>query len=155
MFYKLMLRALPNYVKPDSIYAHYPMTIPSVNKEIFAKLGRQSHFSWDRPALLSPRIDLTSYNGAKTILQNSKDFRVTWEASLGSHLASQGFNESQAKVIDETFAQDSWREEVKQFYQDITQKLLKRNSVKIAGINQIDITREYDHQTPYSKDPLN
>ncbi|EEH06908.1 animal heme peroxidase [Histoplasma capsulatum G186AR] len=154
MFYKLMLRALPTYVKPDSIYAHYPMTIPSVNKEIFAKLGRQSHFSWDRPALLSPRIDLTSYNGAKTILQNAKDFRVTWEASLGSHLASQGFNESQAKVIDEIFAQDSWREEVKQFYQDITQKLLKRNSVKIAGINQIDITREYDHQTPYSKDPL-
>ncbi|PGH01900.1 prostaglandin-endoperoxide synthase 2 [Blastomyces parvus] len=142
MFYKLMLRGLPNYVKPDSIYAHYPMTVPSVNKEVFAKLGRQSHYSWDRPALQPPRIDLTSYNGARTILQNAKDFRVIWEGAFGSLHGSKGFSETQARAMDEVFSQDSWRETVKTFYRDITQKLLKQNSVKIAGINQIDITRD-------------
>lgn len=147
MFYKLMLRALPNHVKPDSIYAHYPMTVPSVNKEIFAKLGRQSHYSWDRPALLAPRIDLTSYNGASTILQNAKDFRVTWDEAFGSLFERKSFNTSQTDAMDEIFTQDSWREDVKKFYKDITQKLLKQSSVKIAGINQIDITREYDHPT--------
>ncbi|PGH34606.1 prostaglandin-endoperoxide synthase 2 [[Emmonsia] crescens] len=142
MFYKLMLRALPNHVKPDSIYAHYPMTVPSVNKEIFAKLGRQSHYSWDRPALLAPRIDLTSYNGASTILQNAKDFRVTWDEAFGSLFERKSFNTSQTDAMDEIFTQDSWREDVKKFYKDITQKLLKQSSVKIAGINQIDITRD-------------
>ncbi|KAL2369279.1 prostaglandin-endoperoxide synthase 1 [Blastomyces gilchristii SLH14081] len=142
MFYKLMLRALPNYLKPDSIYAHYPMTVPSVNKEIFTKLGRESHYSWDRPALQPPRIDLTSYNGARAILQNAKDFRVTWEGAFGSLPGSKSFNETQTKAMDEVFAQDSWRETVKTFYKDITQELLKQNSVKIAGINQIDITRD-------------
>ncbi|OAX78623.1 hypothetical protein ACJ72_07067 [Emergomyces africanus] len=142
MFYKLMLRALPNHVKPDSIYAHYPMTVPSVNKKIFAKLGRESHFSWDRPALQLPRIDLMSYNGARTIIQNSKDFRFTWEETFWALLGSKSFNESQAKSLDEIFTQDSWRENVKKFYNDISQKLLKQNSVKIAGINQIDITRD-------------
>ncbi|EQL36018.1 prostaglandin-endoperoxide synthase 1 [Blastomyces dermatitidis ATCC 26199] len=142
MFYKLMLRGLPNYLKPDSIYAHYPMTVPSVNKEIFTKLGRESHYSWDRPALQPPRIDLTSYNGARAILQNAKDFRVTWEGAFDSLPGSKSFNETQTKAMDEVFAQDSWRETVKTFYKDITQELLKQNSVKIAGINQIDITRD-------------
>ncbi|OJD23853.1 hypothetical protein ACJ73_04793 [Blastomyces percursus] len=142
MFYKLMLRGLPDYFKPDSIYAHYPMTVPRVNKEIFAKLGRQSHYSWDRPALQPPRIDLTSYISARTILENAKDFRVTWEGTFGLFPGSKSFNETQIKAMEEVFAQDSWRETVKKFYRDITQKLLKQNSVKIAGINQIDITRD-------------
>ena len=30
VFYKLMLRAFPNHFKPDSIYAHYPMTVGSL-----------------------------------------------------------------------------------------------------------------------------
>ncbi|ODH51178.1 hypothetical protein GX48_02604 [Paracoccidioides brasiliensis] len=142
MFYKLMLRALPNYIKPDSIYAHYPMTIPSVNREIFTKLGRESHFSWDRPALIPPRIDLTSYNGTKTILENVRDFRFTFGDVASSLFGSQSFNVSQSEILDETFRQDSWRQNVKKFYEDITLNLLKQNSVRVAGINQIDITRD-------------
>ncbi|PGH18399.1 hypothetical protein AJ79_00467 [Helicocarpus griseus UAMH5409] len=149
MFYKLMLRALPNHVKPDSIYAHYPMTIPSVNKKIFAKLGRGSHFSYDRPALLPPRIDLISYNGARTILENAKDFRVTWGEVSGSLFGRNGsgvgYESMHAKaqeLMGEVFRQDFWRGNVAEFYENITLKLLKQNTVKVAGKNQIDITRD-------------
>lgn len=38
------LRAFPNHFKPDSIYAHYPMTIPGENRKIMKNLGRENHY---------------------------------------------------------------------------------------------------------------
>lgn len=65
VMYKLFLRAFPNHFKGNSIYAHYPMTIPrqvlgphivinvlisySENTKIMRSLGRESQYSWDRP----------------------------------------------------------------------------------------------------------
>ncbi len=65
VIYKLFLRAFPNHFKGNSIYAHYPMTIPrqvfgpviaikllipySENTKIMRSLGRESQYSWDRP----------------------------------------------------------------------------------------------------------
>lgn len=147
-----MLRAFPNHVKPDSIYAHYPMTIPSENRKIFAKLGRESHFSWDRPAFIPPRINLSSYIGAKAILENSKDFRVTWGEATGFLFGKEGLNfmlsgdtpchGKQRQVMGKALYHDEWKQQVKDFYEDITLRLLNQKSVKIAGINQVDITRE-------------
>ena len=37
---------------------------------------------------------------------------------------------------------DNWHKEIKDFYEYITLRLLHENSCKIAGINQVDITRE-------------
>ncbi|KAK2747999.1 hypothetical protein FQN57_001590 [Myotisia sp. PD_48] len=152
MFYKLMLRAFPNHVKPDSIYAHYPMTIPSENKKIFKTLGRDSHFSWDRPTFIPPRVNLTSYIGAKTILENSKDFRVTWGEATGFLFGKGGlnfmlsgdssFHTKQRETMGKALYHAQWKKQVKEFYEDITLKLLRQKSCKIAGINQVDITRD-------------
>ena len=65
VIYKLFLRAFPNHFKSNSIYAHYPMTIPrqvlgpvvalkilnsdSENTKIMRSLGRETQYSWDRP----------------------------------------------------------------------------------------------------------
>jgi len=38
---------------------------------------------------------------------------------------------------------DKWHQQIKDFYEYITLKLLTEKSCKIAGINQVDITREY------------
>lgn len=38
---------------------------------------------------------------------------------------------------------DKWQQQIKEFYEYITLKLLKEKSCKLAGINQVDITREY------------
>ena len=54
------------------------MTIPSENRKILQTLGREQDYSWDRPALIPDRINLTSYEGAKYMLERPKDFNVTW-----------------------------------------------------------------------------
>ncbi|KMU91811.1 linoleate diol synthase (Linoleate (8R)-dioxygenase) [Coccidioides immitis H538.4] len=152
VFYKLILRSFPNHFKPDSIYAHYPMTIPSENKKIFAGLGRESHFSWEKPAFIPPRVNLTSYLGAKTILDNAKDFRVTWGEATGFLFGTGGLNfmlsgdspkhAKQRQLMGKALYHDEWKKQVKQFYEDITIKLLRQKSYKVAGVNQVDITRD-------------
>lgn len=152
MFYKLILRAFPNHFKHDSIYAHYPMTIPEENKKIMKDLGRENDYSWDRPAYTRPRVELTSYQGAKAVLDNSKDYKVTWGEATG-HLFGKGGREfmlsgdsalhaKQRQVMEDALFQDEWKTHVKEFYEKITLKLLKGKSCKIANINQVDITRE-------------
>jgi len=60
VFYKLFTRAFPDHFKGDSIYAHYPMTIPKATKEILIDLKRAEHFSYDRPTKIAPRVNLVS-----------------------------------------------------------------------------------------------
>ena len=76
VFSKLFLQAFPNHFTFNSIYAHYPLVIPSENKKIMANLGRVDEFSWDRPARIAPRINVASYNGVTSILKNGDAFGV-------------------------------------------------------------------------------
>lgn len=148
-----MLRAFPNRVKPDSIYAHYPMTVPNVMEEVMTDLGRVSHYSFDRPAFIPARINLTSYKGAKQILKDGKDFRVTWGEATAFLFGKGGWkfmlsgdseiHTKQRETMGACLYQQQWKQQVKDFYEDITIQLLRKKSCKIAGINQVDITREY------------
>ncbi|KAL1964166.1 hypothetical protein VTN77DRAFT_7254 [Rasamsonia byssochlamydoides] len=152
VFYKLALRAFPNHFKPNSIYAHYPMTIPSENKVIMKNLGRESHYSWDRPAFIPPRVNLTSYEAAKRILEDPKNFRVTWGEATGFLFGKGGldfmlsgdtpFHTRQREIMEKALYRDQWHKHVKEFYEDITLHLLHEKSCQIAGINQVDITRD-------------
>jgi hypothetical protein len=60
VFYKLFTRAFPEHFTGNSIYAHYPMTIPSVTKDIMTTLKRSHNFSYERPSRAQVRLDLTS-----------------------------------------------------------------------------------------------
>ena len=53
------------------------------------------------------------------------------------------FHAKQRKLMGEALYRDKWHQQVKGFYEHITQKLLVEKSCKIAGLNQVDITREY------------
>lgn len=55
----------------------------SENKKILRSLGREDQYSWDRPAATPPRVDVTSYRGAKYILEHAKEFNVVWDDELG------------------------------------------------------------------------
>ncbi|MCJ1398075.1 hypothetical protein MMC11_001272 [Xylographa trunciseda] len=152
VFYKLFLRAFPNHFKPDSIYAHYPMTIPSENRKIMKSLGREQHYSWDRPALIPARINLTSYIGAKFMLERKEQFNVTWGAATEFVMAPGGkdfmlsgdtnFHSKQRQLMSKALYREDWHKEIKEFYEHITLRLLHENACKIAGINQVDITRD-------------
>ena len=92
VFYKLFLRAFPNHFKPNSIYAHYPMTIPSENRKIMQSLGREEHYDYGRPALIPQRIVLTSFNAAKYMLDRAQDFKVTWGEATGYCMGKGGLD---------------------------------------------------------------
>ena len=173
MFSKLALRALPDHFKPDSIYIHYPMTIPSENRKIMRDLGRELDYSWDRPRYIPPRVNLTSYAGAKYLLEHGQEFNVTWGEALGFLMGKQRdliivtfmfldftnfslgkggldfmlsgdskFHSQQKKTMGKALYRENWHQNIKDFYEETTLKLLHKKSYRLGGRNMVDITRE-------------
>lgn len=152
VFYKLCLRAFPNWYKPDSIYAHYPMTIPSENRNIMRDLGRESHYSYDRPQYNPPKANVTSYPNVKRVFENSTEFSALFGEAPAYVFGKTGYehllagdasyNSEQKDILTKTLKSEDWQKQVKAFYQDITVQLLNEKTGKLPGINQVDITRE-------------
>jgi linoleate 10R-lipoxygenase len=152
VFYKLFLRAFPAHFKQNSVYVHYPLTIPSENKKILTDLGRAGQYSWDKPAFIPPRINITSYVGAKCVLEDQQKFKVMWGEGFEFLMGKEGLNfmlsgdtphnAKQRKVMGESLYRDEWHRQVKDFYEYITLCLLKEKSYKLAGVNQVDVIRE-------------
>lgn len=123
-------------------------------------LGRESHYSWDRPKRMPGRALVQSYAGVKQVLEDATTFKViTLEpfkhlygdrASRFMLCGDGEFFTSQKKVMANALYHDKWHVQVREFYEDITLKLLRQHSKKIAGVNQVDITREY---VPLSQRP--
>ncbi|KAI4142174.1 MAG: hypothetical protein LQ341_003278 [Variospora aurantia] len=149
---KLILRTLPNWFKPDSIYAHYPMTIPSENRKIMRNLKREQDYSWDRPTFIPPPVNLTSHVGAKYLLERGQEYNVTWGEATGWLFGKGGLDfmlsgdtkmhAQQKQIMGKALYRDQWNQHVKEFYEEITLKLLHEKSFKVAGMNMVDITRD-------------
>ncbi|KAL3479184.1 heme peroxidase [Aspergillus californicus] len=143
VFYKLATRAFPNWFKADSIYAHYPMTIPDENKVIMKNLGRESDYSWDRPAFTAPQVNLTSYANVKLVLDQQKDFRALWGNCTPIH-AGKG----DADFWSKTLGSAEWIKNIKQFYENTTLSLLSDKSTNLAGRKQVDIVKDVGNIVP-------
>lgn len=151
-FYKLLLRGLPNNFKANSIYAHYPMTIPDENKLIMKDLGRYHDYDWSKPEPTPTRVVLKSHKTVNELCKDSKSYTVLWNEGLGLVLGKGGerfclggdsvLHRQQRKTMEDLLYRDKWHQHVKHFYEYITIRLLHENTVKIAGINQVDITRD-------------
>ncbi|KAL8770606.1 MAG: hypothetical protein Q9209_003674 [Squamulea sp. 1 TL-2023] len=152
MFSKLALKTLPDYFKPNSIYIHYPMTIPSENRKIMQDLGRELDYSWDRPAYIPPRVNLTSYDGAKYLLERGQEFNVLWGEAQAFLMGKGGFDfmlsgdskfhSQQKETMGKALYREGWHQHIKEFYEETTLKLLHQKSFKLAGMNMVDITRD-------------
>ena len=134
------------------------MTVPSENRKIMKSLGREHDYDYERPELIPPRINLSSYIGAQTLLGRSQDFRVTWGAATGFVMGKEGFDfmlsgdtpfhAQQKQTMAKILYHNDWHKQIKAFYEDITLRLLHENSYKLASptqagaINQVDITRD-------------
>jgi hypothetical protein len=91
VFYKLITRAFPQHFKGDSIYAHYPMTIPSATRDILISLKRERCFSYDKPARMAPRVNLTSVrdcNSSQLLIRVIHESLIISTAVLGSQICS-------------------------------------------------------------------
>lgn len=154
--YKLFLRAFPNHFLPDSVYAHFPFVIPSENKAILTTLGIDDKYTFDRPKYVPPPTFITSHEACKFVLNNRKDFKVTWGKAItflmqndgkqyGSNFMLSGDRDINAKsreLMKTALYRHSWDHEVRTFYENITLQLLHEKSYKLAGVNQVDIVRD-------------
>ncbi|KAJ5103401.1 hypothetical protein N7532_003930 [Penicillium argentinense] len=142
VFYKLATRAFPNWYKPDSIYAHYPMTIPSENRKIMKNLGREQDYSYDAPSYLPIRANLASHQSAQQVLNNPEDFTVAWSSTMQDLFGKGDFDAKQQQTMGQAFSTEEFPELVKKFYEDVTTRLINDKGAKLAKINQVDITRD-------------
>ncbi|KAK4694208.1 linoleate 10R-lipoxygenase, partial [Lecanoromycetidae sp. Uapishka_2] len=120
--------------------------------KIMRSLGREDDYSWDRPTPIPPRVNFTSYKAAKYILEHAREFNVVWTEPFGFLMGKGGldfmlsgdtsFHLKQRKLMGESLYRDKWHQQIKDFYEYTTLKLLTEKSCKIAGINQVDITRD-------------
>ncbi|PLN78616.1 peroxidase [Aspergillus taichungensis] len=143
VFYKLAMRAFPNWYKSDSIYAHFPMTIPSENRKIMQRLDREKDYSYERPSFTPPHATLMYYPNVKKALENPRDFRVVW-GGLTSLTSGGGDGDFWSKNLDN----DQWRKNIKDFYEAITVKLLQDKTGRLGSIKQVDIIRDVGNLAP-------
>lgn len=156
VFYKLALRAFPNHFRGDSVYAHFPLVVPSENQKILSSLRLGDKYNFDRPSFHPMPKLINSHAACKAILADQEAFKVTWGKKLEFILHRDGHpygrefmlsgdrppNAASRKMIGNALYRDKWREEVRKFYEDITLQLLRRKSYKVTGANQVDIARD-------------
>ena len=156
VFYKLFLRAFPKHFQPNSIYAHYPLVIPEENHVILSKLEQVDKYDFSRPAPIQNPMPITSYAACKSILDNQQDFNTTWGKAIKFLMHNSGkefgadfmlsgdtsVNAQSRCVMGAALYWDKWHHEVEKFYKNITLNLLRENSYKVSGSNQVDIVRD-------------
>lgn len=156
-FYKLFLNAFPNHFKGNSVYAHYPMVIPPENRKILADLKRAHLFDWSRPTLTPPRVNITSYGGAKYVLENQAKYKSIWGEGTSFLMGTGGskfmlsgdtpFHAGQRKCMGALLYHDNWKPHIKAFYKQITEHLLVQNSYTLAGQTHVDIIHDVGNIT--------
>ena len=156
VFYKLFLRAFPNHFQPNSIYAHYPLVIPTENDVILSNLEQRDKYDFSRPAPIKRPTPITSYAACKSILDNQQDFKTTWGKAIKFLMHNSGkefgadfmlsgdtsVNAQSRCVMGAALYWDKWQHEVERFYKNITLNLLREKSYRISGTNQVDIVRD-------------
>lgn len=154
--YKLFLRAFPNHIRPDSVYAHFPLVIPSKNKDIHMTLKIDDKYTYERPKYNPPPTFITSYKACASILNNKEDFKVTWGETIRFLMQNNGkeygadfmlagdspVNARSREILSPALYCTAWDREVRTFYENITVELLHNKSYQIAGVNQVDIVRD-------------
>ncbi|KAF1966227.1 heme peroxidase [Bimuria novae-zelandiae CBS 107.79] len=154
VFYKLFLNAFPQHFAQNSVYAHYPLTIPSAMKTALADLDKDDLYNFDKPTFTPKPCPVTSYKTATAILNDQATFKVTWGKALIYLLGSpaQDFmltgdtakNAISRRVMEKALYTDvsSWEAEVRSYYAAKTRALLASKSCKIADFHQVDIIRD-------------
>lgn len=158
VFYKLFIRAFPHHFKPNSVYAHYPMVIPSETEKIQKDLKRAHLFDFSRPTRLHPHKEITTYDGAKSVAAGQAAYRSTWHGALqklasgaGSKVALSSdaahHDEKRYAAHQELYTAEV-HDQVKAFYRKTTERLLTDSSFDIAGRRFADVVRDVGNIVP-------
>lgn len=152
VFYKLFLRAFPQHFKQNSVYVHYPLTIPSAMEETLKDLKKDHLYDFTKPELAPKTHHIEEYALATKIMKDQSTFKVTWGAAMEYIMgpAAKDFmlagdgpkNASSRAMVSKALYVSNWDKEVRNYYSAKTKELLASKSVKIADFTQVDIIRD-------------
>lgn len=160
VIYKLVFRAFPNHFRRDSIYAHFPFTVPSENAKFLAKIHKDHLYSWDRPSPVGDLILVRSYDTVKKVLGNQKDYTVVWGDAIrfltekDGHAPGATFclagdkranAESRNLVLDALYGPEAWESEVSRFYSKMVPVLLKKYSYTWETASEVEKKKPGTH----------
>ncbi|KAL5116001.1 hypothetical protein ACEQ8H_006119 [Pleosporales sp. CAS-2024a] len=152
VFYKLFLRAFPHHFKQNSVFAHYPLTIPPAMKEALKDLRKDKLYDFSEPVFTKPPQTITDYKLATDIMKDQATFKVTWGPAIEYLLGPDAkdfmlagdlpVNTASRQMMDKALYVQDWNAEIRSFYAAKTRELIKTKSARIADFNQVDIIRD-------------
>ncbi|KAK3293120.1 heme peroxidase [Chaetomium fimeti] len=156
VFYKLFIRAFPNHFKHNSVYAHYPMVVPSENEKILKDLKRDHLFDFTRPTRIAPDVECASFEGAQRVFANPEKYTPSWHANLDA-LAPKGksklsgdstIHDRHRREVNQPLATADLVAKVKSFYSTVTEQLLGYESYNLGGHRMVDVVRDVANLAP-------
>lgn len=125
---------------------------------ILTNLGRVQDFSYDRPSFIPPTVHVTSYDGAQHVLENEQKYKTMWSEGFSFLMGAGGDRSilsgdslshgSQQEYLYGQTSKGDWHSHIKAFYSEITDRLIKEKSYKLAGQNFVDIVRDVGNLGP-------
>jgi hypothetical protein len=152
VFYKLFLRAFPNHFKQNSVYAHYPLTIPSAMQDALKDLKKDKLYDFSKPKPTGHPHMVKEYKLATEIMKDQTTFKVTWGKAIEYIMGEFGkdfmlagdkpANTASREMMSKALYVSNWEKDVRSFYTAKTKQLLREKSAHIADFNQVDIIRD-------------
>ncbi|KIW78908.1 hypothetical protein Z517_08747 [Fonsecaea pedrosoi CBS 271.37] len=143
VFYKLVLTALPNSYRQDSVYAHYPLVIPEENKAIMTKLKKADLYSFDKPDNLPAAVAVSSSSACRTVVGSTSGFRSSWDMQLfSSGQELQHHREKGLIVAHKLLQTEGLQAAADAFYKDVITALVRKSAYQLAGCRQVDVVRD-------------
>ncbi|KAH7398648.1 heme peroxidase [Phaeosphaeria sp. MPI-PUGE-AT-0046c] len=145
VFYKLFLRAFPKHFKPNSVYAHYPLTVPEAMGEALRDLGKKKFYDFSVPEVEKEAHVVKEYALVKEMLHKPDIFQL----ACGSHLDSSSDSHSHTSLIASSLtSKKDWQSDIATYFAHTTSSLLAAKSHLIASLTQVDIIRSVGNLAP-------
>jgi hypothetical protein len=148
--YRLLQRAYPGWYRSNSVYALFPLTIPSENRVILADKGVEAEYDYSRPSFVPPPTPVFSWSGVTDVLKDQESFKVPW----GRHVyelinrdwmlsGDEPWNANQKKICYHALYDPvKGLDQIRDFYDTVTTDLITTKSIKLRDRYQIDLVRD-------------
>ncbi|QDS73559.1 hypothetical protein FKW77_001022 [Venturia effusa] len=155
--YKLFLNAFPQHFRPNSIYAHYPMTVPSEMESVMTTLGRHDQYSYDKPERVPETHVAFSGAAVQALASDTDSFRVTWGGSMEYLISPNQKNfmatnvkgsSIHSQVLKTITADPKWDPTVRKYFEDKTATMIAKKAYKLANLTQVDMIRDVGNLVP-------
>jgi hypothetical protein len=121
-------------------------------------LGRVQDFSFERPAFMPERVNVSTYGGAMQVLENQTKYKVPWDDAFtllmgdgGSRFMMSGdaaLHAGQRKCLHTQLYRGDWHAQVKLFYSKLMDSLMEEKKFKLAGTTFVDVIRDVGNVAP-------